>query len=657
MKDFFEQILVFLIKMWYGLKLQKKLVMASLKTKKNQLNAYGIESYIAILAIVGIITHLILRYGFTNFQAYANYPLYITFIIGGIPLIFDLVKKLISLNFSSDLLAGISIVTSVILEQYLAGALVILMLSGGETLEKYAVKTASRVLEALAKRAPTIAHRIKNGTLEDIPIEQIAIGDVLTLFPHEICPVDGVVAEGNGVMDEAYLTGEPFLINKAPGTEVISGAINGDVSLTIKATKLAIDSRYAKIMQVMQESEQKRPRIRRLADQLGAWYTPFAILIAVSAWFLSGEAIRFLAVMVIATPCPLLLAIPVAIIGSISLSASRGILIKNPIVLEQITQCQTMIFDKTGTLTYGKPTLTDQIIINQLPPKEILKLVASVERYSKHPLAGAILEKAAEENILLVDAKQISEPKGEGLKGIVEGHEVVITNRKKLEEFYLKNKASTLPEGSGLECLILIDGNLEALFRFRDTPRKDSKPFIQHLITKHGFKEVMIVSGDREEEVRYLANAVGISNIYANQSPEEKVNIVLREVQKRKTAFLGDGINDAPALVVATVGVALGGNSDITAEAAGAVIMDNTLEKVDEFIHISGRMRKIALQSAIGGMLLSIFGMIIAAWGYLTPVAGAICQEIIDVIVIVNALRTIQKPSLLTDISSIETHR
>lgn len=505
--------------------------------KKKQTNAYGIEGYIALLSIVGIVIYLILRFGFKDFQAYANYPLYFTLIVGGGPLVFDLLKKVVALNFSSDLLAGISIVTSVILAQYLAGALVILMLSGGTTLERYAVRTASRVLEALAKRAPTTAHRRKNGGVEDILTEAIAVGDIIHIFPHEICPVDGVVTDGNGVMDEAYLTGEPFLINKAPGTEVISGAINGDAALTIKATKLAIDSRYAKIMKVMQESEQKRPRIRRLADQLGAWYTPLAILIALAAWFMSGEPVRFLAVMVIATPCPLLLAIPVAIIGSISLSASRGILIKNPVVLEQITQCRTMIFDKTGTLTYGKPTLTDQIVLNHMTSRDILKLVASLERYSKHPLAGAIVEKAEEENIELVDAQEIKEVKGEGLKGIVGGHGVIITSRKKLRELGLENKISLLPEGSGLECLVLVDGQLEALFRFRDTPRKDSKPFIQHLISKHGFKDVMIVSGDREEEVRYLANAVGIPNVYASQSPEDKVNIVSREVQKGENSF------------------------------------------------------------------------------------------------------------------------
>lgn len=328
----------------------------------------GVEGYIAILAIISIILHLIFQYAIPEFQGYALYPLYITLAIGGSILLLELARNLINLEFGSDLLAGMSIVTAVLLKEYLAGSLVVLMLAGGQTLEAYAIRSASKMLEVLAKRAPTTAHRKRNDGIDEISVEDIAIGDTILIFPHEICPVDGEVISGNGVMDESYLTGEPFLISKAPGSEVLSGSINGDASLTIKSTKLAQDSRYAKIMQVMSESEQKRPRMRRLADLLGAWYTPLAIIIAVVAWMLSGDAVRFLAVLVIATPCPLLIAIPVAIIGSISLCAKRGILIKNPIVLEQIDQCQTMIFDKTGTLTYGKPTLTDQTVYNNHPP-------------------------------------------------------------------------------------------------------------------------------------------------------------------------------------------------------------------------------------------------------------------------------------------------
>lgn len=605
--------------------------------------------YIAILSCVGIAFFLIFHFLLPSLKVYENYPLYAVLLFGGGPLLLMLVRKMFRLEFSSDLLAGISIATSVILEQYLAGSLVVLMLSGGQALENYAIGTASKVLQALAKRAPTIAHRKREESLENIPIDAIKIEDSLVIFPHEICPVDGEVIEGRGVMDESFLTGEPFLLSKAPGSGVLSGAINGDAALTIKAKKLAIDSRYAKIMQVMKESEQKRPRMRRLADQLGAWYTPLAVLIALAAWAISGEAVRFLAVLVIATPCPLLIAIPVAIIGSISLSARCGILIKNPIVLEQLDQCRTMIFDKTGTLTYGKPVLTEQILFQSGDPKEVLRLVASIERYSKHPLASAILEKAEEEKIDLVEVKHISEPKGEGLRGQINGHEVILTSRKQLGKLGLNEKISLLPGGIGLECVIVIDGKLAAYYRFHDTPRKESGSFIGHLASKHHIDKIMIVSGDREEEVKYIADSMGISEVYANKSPEEKVDIVIAQTKKAKTAYLGDGINDAPALLVSSVGIAFGQNSDITAEAAGAVVMDNSLRTVDEFLHISKRMRKIGLQSALGGIFLSILGMLFAAFGFLPPVAGAIAQEIIDVFAILNALRTAWRPNRFID--------
>ena len=608
------------------------------------------ENYIAVLAIFCIAAYLILQFLIPDYHKFAPYPLYLALAVGGGVLVFDLIFKVLKLNFGSDLLAGISIITAVLLQEYLAGALVVLMLSGGKSIENYAISTASKMLQALANRTPTIAHLKKGDLIEDVAVDAISINDVILIFPHEICPVDGEVIAGNGVMDESYLTGEPFLISKAPGSEVLSGSINSDHSLTIKATKLPKDSRFAKIMEVMSASEQKRPQMRRLADELGAWYTPIAITIAVLAWFFSGDPVRFLAVLVIATPCPLLIAIPVAIIGSISLSAKRGILIKNPIVLEQIDQCQTMIFDKTGTLTYGKPTLVEQVVYNKHDPKDILRFVASMERYSKHPLAGAILAKAEEEKISLVDVKQISEPKGKGLQGEIDGHHIVITSRKHLAPLNLGDDILMLPEsGGGLECIILVDQKLAAFYHFRDAPRDESKTFVEHLLPMHGINKTMIISGDREPEVRYLANSVGIKEVYANKSPEEKVNIVIEETKRAKTAYLGDGINDAPALMVATVGIAFGRNSDITAEAAGAVIMDSTLEKVDEFLHISKRMKQIALQSAIGGMALSIIGMIIASLGYLPPVAGAISQEVIDVVAILNSLRTIWKPTQMSD--------
>jgi heavy metal translocating P-type ATPase len=472
---------------------------------------------------------------------------------------------------------------------------------------------------------------------------------MLVVFPHEICPVDGTVIEGHGVMDESYLTGEPYMMSKTPGSTVLSGAINGETALTVRSDKRAVDSRYAKIMEVMRASEQRRPRLRRLGDQLGALYTPLAVSVAVVAWAISGKAICFLAVLVVATPCPLLIAIPVAIIGSISLSARRGIIIKDPAVLEKIDTCRTAIFDKTGTLTYGQPKLTEVILALGFTKEDVLPLVASLEQYSKHPLAGAILEAARKHGTTLVDASEISEPPGQGMRGIVRGRSVQVTSRKQLLAQYAEMELELPAVAAGMESVIVVDGRYAATFRFRDQPRAEGASFVHHLRPRHRFDRVMIVSGDRESEVRYLADQVGIKEIHASQTPEQKLELVRVETQRANTVFMGDGINDAPALTAATVGIAFGQNSDITAEAAGAVIMDTSLQKVDEFLHISRRLRTILLQSAIGGMALSLVGMGFAAAGYLPPVAGAIIQEVIDVAAVVNALRVAFPPKSLTD--------
>ena len=495
---------------------------------------------------------------------------------------------------------------------------------------------------------PSIAHRRDNGKLFDVDLCNVRIGDELVVYPHEICPVDGTVVEGHGAMDESYLTGEPYVLSKTPGSAVLSGAVNGEGALTIRADKLPVDSRYAKIVKVMRESEQQRPNIRRLGDQLGAYYTPLSIALAVGAWFATDDPIRFLAVLVVATPCPLIIAIPVAIIGAISLSARRGIIIKNPAALEQIDKCETAIFDKTGTLTYGRPQLVDLAIQDGFDAADILSLASSLEQYSKHPLSQAILVAASQRKLALREASSINELPGRGLRGRVADHDVVITGRKGLDEFDGAVHMLPPPQG-GLECMVMIDGKYAATLRFRDEPRGEGAPFIAHLRPKHSIRRLLLVSGDRESEARYLAERVGIREVYASQSPEQKVDIVRRETAHGKTVYLGDGINDAPALTAATVGIAFGQNSDVTAEAADGVIMDSSLEKIDEFMHIGRRMRRIALQSAVGGMTLSLGGMIVAAMGYLPPVAGAILQEVIDVAAVLNALRMALPRTRLSD--------
>jgi heavy metal translocating P-type ATPase len=593
------------------------------------------ENYIAFLSAGAIVAFLILRYVAGASPFASNLPLYIALVGGGAPLVVDLTVKLFRREFGSDLLAGVSIVTAVLLGQYLVAVIVILMLSGGLSLEQFATRRASSVLDALARRMPQTAHRKLDSRLADVALPDIAVGDVLVVFPHEICPIDGVVIEGRGVMDEAYLTGEPYEISKTPGSRVISGAVNGDSALTVRAEKLAVDSRYERIMQVMQATEQNQPRLRRLGDQLGAWYTPLALILAAIAWVATGQSMRFLAVLVVATPCPLLIAVPVAVIGAISLSARHAIIIKNPAALEQIDSCSVLIFDKTGTLTYGRPELTEILAAPDFSRDEVLRLAASVEQYSKHPLAGAILGAARKENLLFADVSQISEPPGQGLSGTVEGRQVLITGR----HAAVARGMPLPPLAGGLECIVIVDGRYAATMRFRDTPRTESLSFISHLRPRHAVQRVILVSGDRESEVRYLADELGIKEVHASKSPEEKVEIVRQETARARTLFVGDGINDAPALVAATVGVAFGTGTDVTAAAADAVVLETSLGRVDELIHIGRRMRRIALESAVGGMAVSVLGMLVAAVGFLPPIGGAVTQEIIDIVAVLNAVR------------------
>jgi heavy metal translocating P-type ATPase len=608
-----------------------------------------LETYIASLALVSILVHLALRFGTSASPLLRDLPLIVAIAGGGIPLLLQLFRRVLVGEFGSDFLAGASIVTAILMREYLVGAIVVLMLSGGTALEQYATRRASSVLDALASRMPRTAHRSVDSRFEDVSLDEIAIGDRLIVLPHEICPVDGTVLEGHGSMDESYLTGEPFLISKTPGAQVLSGAINGENAITISVGKLPVDSRYAKIMQVMHATEQNRPRLRRIGDRLGAWYTPLAMAVAALGWILGGDPHRFLAVMVIATPCPLLIAIPIAVIGAISISARTGIIIKNPGVLEQIDRCRTLIFDKTGTLTYGTPVLTEVLAAPGFQAGEVLGLAASLEQYSKHPLASAILSAAQEQRLPLTSVRLIGEKPGEGLRGVAGDRTVQITGRNKALASGQVAPACLPPAGSGLECLVFMDGLYSAAFRFRDEPRKESTAFVSHLKPKHSAQKVILVSGDRESEVRYLADAVGITEVYAGKTPEEKVAIVKEETRRAETLYVGDGINDAPAMLAASVGVAFGQHSDITAEAADAVLLEPSLAKVDELMHIGRHMRKIALQSAVGGMALSILGMIAAAFGYLAPVTGAVAQEFIDLAAVLNALRVAFPPPEKTD--------
>lgn len=583
-----------------------------------------------------------------------NHILLITIGIASLPICFALLSQLRRRSFGIDILAIISVVSALWLGHYWVAAIVILMFSGGKALEDYATQRASSVLRALARRMPQIAHKeIEGGVSRDVAIEQVTPGDLLLIYPHELCPVDGIVVHGNGSMDESYLTGEPFEIEKAPGAAVLSGAINGSAPLTIRATRVASESRYARIVEVLHASEKNRPHMRRLGDRLGIWYAPLSIAIAVAAWVLTGDADRFLSILVIATPCPLLLAIPIAITSAISVGARNGIVIKDPSVLEKIGSCSTLIVDKTGTLTCGKPMLTDVVCYNSHLRPGLLQFAASLERFSKHPLASAVLEAASEEHSPLLLPENVREEAGRGLTGNIAGHTVTLTSRSKLSD---EMRRSISDIGPGMECVVVVDGSIAGLLRFRDQPRIESKGFLRHVKSHHGFSRTILLSGDRPSEVEYFARQVGISEIHGGKSPEQKLALVQELTRERPTLYIGDGINDAPAMMNATVGVALGVNSDLTSEAAGAVILQSSLGTVDELIHIGNRMRRIALTSAIGGMGLSALGMAFAAAGYLEPVEGAILQEFIDLAAILNSLRMILPSSPLSDFTLRPVH-
>jgi P-type E1-E2 ATPase len=368
-----------------------------------------------------------------------------------------------------------------------------------------------------------------------------------------------------------------------------------------------------------------------------------------ASWVVSGQPERFLAVLVIATPCPLLISIPVAIIGAISVGARLGIIIKDPSILEKITSCRVLIVDKTGTLTYGKPSVTSVDSAGGTSREMVLQYVASLERYSKHPLASAVLTAARKQGLPLLRVEKVSEAPGAGLIGLVAGKVLTVTGRGKLSA---ENKRLMPPVSPGLECVLLIDGKLAGVIHFQDEPRRESKSFLDHLDASHSISKVILLSGDRPAEVAFFAAGMGIAEAYGGKSPEEKVEFVREASRTNRTIYLGDGINDAPAMMTATVGVALGVNSDITSEAAGAVILQSSLVSVDQLMHIGRRMRRIALISAAGGMGLSVIGMAAASLGWITPIQGAIAQEVIDLLSILNSLRMILPAGPLSDFTT-----
>jgi len=481
-------------------------------------------------------------------------------------------------------------------------------------------------LEALMNRLPDSVERLEpDGQWERVAVHRLRPGDRVRVLPGESFPADGVVLMGQTLAQEALLTGESRPLARGPGETVLAGSLNVSAVVEMQVQAVGESTRYAQIVSLMDHASLVKPRLAMLADRMARPFLLAVLLAAVAAaawWWADSPAHALMvavSVLIVTCPCALSLATPAA------------------------------MFDKTATLTYGRPLLTATMPAPGTDAHDVLALVASLEQYSRHPLASAILAGAASQALPLHEATHVSERPGQGLTGEVAGRTVRVTSRKALVATHPEAGPLLPPSHGGLECVVLVDDAYAATLQFRDEPRTEGRLFVQHLGHRHGFTRALLVSGDRESEVRYLADVVGIAHVHASQSPEEKVAIVRDETAKAPTLFVGDGINDAPALATATVGIAFGQASEVITEAAGAVILDSMLERVDELLHIGRRMRRIALQSAVGGMALSAIGMAAAAAGWLSPVAGALTQEAIDVVAVVNALRAALPPRTLRD--------
>jgi heavy metal translocating P-type ATPase len=570
-------------------------------------------------------------------------------LIVGTPLVLQTAREVASGRFAVDLVATLAILLALVLWEPLAGLVIVLMQSGGEALERYAERKATDAVRALEDAAPRIAHRIADKSVEDIEAGDVRVGDLLLIRPGELIPCDGIVISGRSHLDVAKLTGEPLPVTVEHGSRLMSGSLNQESPLEIEALAPASESQYARIVELVRSAQASKAPLQRLADRYGVWFTPLTLAVCMAAYLMSGDPVRILAILVVATPCPLLLAAPVAMIGGINSAAKRQIIMRNGTALEHLGKVTTAVFDKTGTVTVGRPQVQRVIPTGSLKTSEILRLAGAVERGSSHLLARTLVEAAERDNPAMPAATEVHEHSGRGVTGIVEGHSVtvgaasyVIDRHSAVSE---QLKAAADP-GAGLRAYVVIDGQLTGIVEYADSVRQGIPALLAEL-RRLGVTRALLLSGDQYSNVRAVADEIGIREAAGDLLPEQKVHVVQDLVKAGEyVAMIGDGTNDAPALSTATVGVALASQGGgITAEAADVVVLVDDLSRVAEGVRISQRTMRIARQSIWFGLALSAGAAGIAAFGAIAPVQGAILQEVIDVAVILNALRA-SKPAV-----------
>ena len=567
-----------------------------------------------------------------------------------VPLVVDTARSLLRGDVGVDAIALVAIVWALALGEQLAAAIVALMMSGGAALEAWAAARARRELRLLVERAPRIAHRHGPDGVEEVPVERLVPGDVIVVRAGEIVPADGVVVGLQAVLDEAALTGEPLPVTVPTGGEVRSGTTNAGNAFDVEVTRPASESAYAAIVRLVRTAESDRAPFVRLADRYAAVFLPFSLAFAGLAWALSGDSTRGLAVMVVATPCPLILAAPIALVGGLSRAERAGVIVKGAGVLERLGAAGTVLLDKTGTVTSGDPELERIIVTDGLPPDEALRLAASLDQLSAHVLAESLVREATGRGLRLSTPERVVEDPGRGIVGLVEGRGVAVGSGGWLEEqgyAGARTRALTLDDGEGqgrARVLVGVDGELQAVLVIADQLRPGAETIAPDLRAA-GVEHVALVTGDRIEVAREVASALGIDEVYAEQTPEGKLRVV-EEARSRHDGVVvmaGDGVNDAPALALADVGIAMAGKgATVASETADVVVVVDRADRIPLTIRVGRRSLGIARQSVVVGLGLSVGAMVVAALGYLPPVWGALFQEVIDVAVILNALRALR---------------
>jgi heavy metal translocating P-type ATPase len=539
-----------------------------------------------------------------------------------------------------DLIAALAMSVALALGEALAGSVVALMYVGGQSLEGFAQRRARREMTALLSRMPRTARRYGSAGLEDIPLAAVAVGDRLLVRQGDLLPVDGVVTNGTAVLDQSAVTGESLPVERRLGEAVMSGSLSKGPAFDLAATRTAAESTYASILKLVEEAQASRAPMARLADRFSLGFLLLTLALAGGAWWATGDQSRLLAVLVIATPCPLILAVPVALVAGLSHAARHGILIKGGGALEALARARIVVIDKTGTLTGGRTTLATRHADPGFDVHEALRLAASLDQASTHPVAAILVRAALADGARLVPPRDVREEPGAGVEGTVEGRRVAVGSRAFVRERGVLPAAGQAPRDAAGDVVVAVDGRFAASFRLVDTARPEAALALAHT-RRLGIGRIVLATGDHAAIAAAIAAPFGFNSVHSQLVPAAKVDVVRDERRRGVVAMVGDGVNDAPALAAADIGIAMGSGAAGAVEAADIVLLADDLMRLPRAIGIAKRSRHLALQSVVVGLGLSALGMVAAALGFVPPVAGAIVQEAIDVLVILNALRAL----------------